>query len=70
MKAIGGRRTMPNAREVREVLSRLGSPKTIAQLSAESGMHPMRVTPAVRSLCARHLVIEADSDPVRFVRVR
>lgn len=70
MKFVGGRRTLPNTAEVEDILRRLRSPKTISQLSAESGMHPLKVAPAVRILAAKHLVIEVDTDPDIFVRVR
>ncbi len=70
MKYVGGRRTLPNSAEVEDILRRLKSPKTISQLSAESGMHPTKVAPAIRALAAKHLVIEVDTDPDIFVRVR
>ena len=70
MRRYGGNRTLPNDEEVREVLHRLGSPKTVSQISAESGMHPLRVVPAIRILAAKHLIIEVDTDPQVFLRVR
>lgn len=69
MKFYEGRRTLPNAAEVADILRRLGSPKTVSQLSSESGMHPLKVTPALRILSAKHLIIETDTDPDRFMRV-
>lgn len=70
MRHVGGRRILPNECEVEDILRRLCSPKTISQLSAESGMHPLRVAPAIRILAAKHLIIEVDTDPEIFVRVR
>lgn len=70
MRRIGGCRTLPNQCEVEDILRRLRSPKTISQLSAESGMHPLKVAPAIRILAAKHQIIEVDTDPQVFVRVR
>lgn len=70
MRHVGGRRTLPNQCEVEDILRRLCSPKTISQLSAESGMHPLKVVPAIRILSLKHLIIEVDTDPQVFVRVR
>ena len=69
MRHIGGCRTLPNRCEVEDILRRLRSPKTISQLSAESGMHPLKVAPAIRILAAKHQIIEVDTDPEIFVRV-
>lgn len=69
MRRIGGCRTLPNRCEVEDILRRLRSPKTISQLSAESGMHPLKVAPAIRILAAKHQIIEVDTDPEIFVRV-
>lgn len=70
MKEVWGQRILPNAAEVEDILRRLCYPKTISQLSAESGMHPFKVVPAVRILAAKHLIVEVDTDPEVFVRVR
>lgn len=70
MKEVWGQRILPNAAEVEDILRRLCYPKTISQLSAESGMHPFKVAPAVRILAAKHLIVEVDADPEVFVRVR
>ena len=69
MRRIGGCRTLPNQCEVEDILRRLRSPKTISQLSAESGMHPLKVAPAIRILAAKHQIIEVDTDPEIFARV-
>ena len=69
MKQYNGRRTLPNTAETADILRRLGSPKTVSQLSDESGMHPLKVVPAIRILAARHLVVEVDTDPQVYVRV-
>lgn len=69
MKAVNGNRTLPNAREVQRVLNYLGNPKTLSQICGESGMHPSKVRPAIRILCARHLIVEVGCDPDVFVRV-
>lgn len=69
MKFYGGLRTLPNTAETEDILRRLGSPKTVSQLSAESGMHPLKVVPAIRILAAKHLIIEVDTDPQVYVRV-
>ena len=69
MKFYGGIRTLPNTAETEDILRRLGSPKTVSQLSAESGMHPLRVAPAIRILAAKHLIIEVDTDPDTYLRV-
>ncbi|MGN0138050.1 MAG: hypothetical protein ACI381_05525 [Candidatus Methanomethylophilaceae archaeon] len=69
MKFVGGHRTLPNSAEVEDILRRLRSPKTISQLSAESGMHPLKVAPAVRILAAKHQIIEVDTDPDIYVMV-
>lgn len=70
MKEVWGDRILPNAAEVEDIRRRLSYPKTISQLSAESGMHPFKVAPAVRILAAKHLIVEVDTDPEVFVRVR
>ena len=70
MKFYGGIRTLPNNAETEDILRRLCSPKTISQLSAESGLHPLKVVPAIRILSLKHLIIEVDTDPQVFVRVR
>lgn len=70
MKEVWGQRILPNSAEVEDILRRLCYPKTVSQLSAESGMHPLKVAPAIRILAAKHLVIEVDTDPDIFVRVR
>ena len=70
MKEVWGERSLPNAEEVEDILRRLCYPKTVSQLSAESGMHPFKVAPAVRILAAKHLIVEVDTDPEVFVRVR
>ena len=70
MKEVWGDRILPNAAEVEDILRRLCYPKTVSQLSAESGMHPFKVAPAVRILAAKHLIVEVDTDPEVFVRVR
>lgn len=70
MKEVWGQRILPNAAEVEDIFRRLCYPKTISQLSAESGMHPFKVAPAVRILAAKHLIVEVDTDPEIFVRVR
>ena len=69
MRRIGGCRTLPNRCEVEDILRRLRSPKTISQLSAESGMHPLKVAPAIRILAAKHQLLEAAPDPELSVRV-
>lgn len=70
MKEVWGERTLPNAEEVETIHRMLCYPKTVSQLSAESGMHPLKVAPAIRILAAKHLVIEVDTDPDIFVRMR
>lgn len=69
MRHYNGERILPNDREVDFILSLLRSPKTISQLSAESGMHPLRVRPAIRILAMKHLIVEVDSDPETYLRV-
>ena len=70
MKEVWGQRILPNAAEVEDILRRLCYPQTMSQLSAESGMHPFKVAPAARILAAKHLIVEVDTDPEVFVRVR
>ena len=70
MKEVWGKRTMPNAEEVEVIRRMLRYPKTVSQLSDESGMHPLKVVPAIRILAARHLIVEVDTDPQIYVRVR
>lgn len=70
MKQAGGQRILPNTAETEDILRRLCYPKTVSQLSAESGMHPHKVVPAIRILAAKHLIVEVDTDPEVFVRVR
>ena len=45
-------------------------PKTVIQLSDESGMHPFKVISAMKVLSYGHKIVEVDSDPEVFVRVR
>ena len=70
MKEVWGERSLPNAEEVEIIHRMLCYPKTVIQLSDESGMHPSRVVSAMRILSFRHMVIEVDTDPEVFVRVR
>ena len=70
MKEVWGERTLPNAEEVEDILRRLCYPKTVSQLSDESGMHPSRVVSAMRILSFRRMVVEVDTDPEVFVRMR
>ena len=70
MKEVWGERSLPNAEEVEIIHSMLCYPKTVTLLSDESGMHPSRVASAMRILSFRHMVIEVDTDPEVFVRVR
>lgn len=69
MKEVWGKRTMPNVEEVEVIRRMLRYPKTVSQLSDESGMHPLKVVPAIRILAARHLIVEVDTDPQVYVRV-
>ena len=69
MKEVWGKRTMPHAEEVEVIRRMLRYPKTVSQLSDESGMHPLKVVPAIRILSLKHLIIEVDTDPQVYVRV-
>lgn len=70
MKEVWGERSLPNAEEVEIIHRMLCYPKTVTQLSDESGMHPSMVVSAMRVLSFRRMVIEVDTDPEVFVRVR
>ena len=70
MKEVWGERTLPNAEEVETIHRMLCYPKTVTQISDESGMHPSRVVSAMRILSFRRMIVEVDTDPEVFVRVR
>lgn len=70
MKEVWGERSLPNAEEVEIIHRMLCYPKTVTQLSDESGMHPSRVISAMKVLSYGHKIVEVDTDPKVFVRVR
>lgn len=70
MKEVWGERSLPNAEEVEIIHRMLCYPKTVTQLSDESGMHPSRVVSAMKVLSYGHKIVEVDTDPEVFVRVR
>lgn len=67
---MSGHRTLPNRHEVKTVMAHLRTPKTVSQISAETGMHPSRVVPAIRLLSYKGLVIEVDTDPDLYLGAR
>ena len=70
MKEVWGERSLPNAEEVEIIHRMLCYPKTVIQLSDESGMHPFKVISAMKVLSYGHKIVEVDSDPEVYVRVR
>lgn len=70
MKEVWGERSLPNAEEVEIIHRMLCYPKTVTQLSDESGMHPFKVISAMKVLSFRRMIVEVDTDPEVFVRVR
>ena len=70
MKEVWGERSLPNAEEVEIIHRMLCYPKTVTQLSDESGMHPSRVVSAMKVLSYGHKIVEVDTDPEVYVRVR